>query len=62
MTKIVIISCLIYFYFVYVGTQKSEQRKLRKVLCLQGLHSTQRVRIREEKVGGRPGQREYKII
>ena len=54
--KIVIISCLISSYFVYVGTQKSEQRKLRKVLCLQGLHGTPRARMREEKSGEvRPG-------
>ena len=50
---------------------KSEQRKLRKVLCLQRLHGTPRARMREEKSGEiRPGlyerererEREYKII
>ena len=48
---------------------KSEQRKLRKVLSLQGLHGTPRARMREEKSGEiRPGlyererEREYKII
>ena len=35
---------------------KSEQRKLLKVLCLQGLHGTPRARMREEKSGEiRPG-------
>ena len=31
---------------------KKEQRKLRKVLCLQGLHGTPRARMREEKSEG----------
>ena len=45
-----------FFLFRLRRDTKSEQRKLRKVLCLQGLHGTPRARMREEKSGEvRPG-------
>ena len=54
--KIVVISCLIFLYFGLGTDTKKEQRKLLKVLCLQGLHGTPRARMREEKNGEvRPG-------
>ena len=54
--KIVVISCLIFLYFGLGTDTKKEQRKLLKVLCLQGLHGTPRARMREEKSGEvRPG-------
>ena len=67
--KKVVISCLIFLYFGLGTDTKKEQRKLLKVLCLQGLHGTPRARMREEKSEEvRPGlyererEREYKII
>ena len=67
--KKVVISCLIFLYFGLGTDTKKEQRKLLKVLCLQGLHGTPRARMCEEKSGEvRPGlyererEREYKII
>lgn len=63
--KIVVISCLIFLYFGLGTDTKKEQRKLLKVLCLQGLHGTPRARMREEKSGEvRPGlyEREYTNI
>ena len=54
--KKVVISCLIFLYFGLGTDTKKEQRKLLKVLCLQGLHGTPRARMREEKSGEvRPG-------
>ena len=54
--KKVVISCLIFLYFGLGTDTKKEQRKLLKVLCLQGLHGTPRARMREEKNGEvRPG-------
>ena len=49
--KKVVISCLIFLYFGLGTDTKKEQRKLLKVLCLQGLHGTPRARMREEKNG-----------
>ena len=65
--KKVVISCLIFLYFGLGTDTKKEQRKLLKVLCLQGLHGTPRARMREEKNGEvRPGlymrEREYTNI
>ena len=67
--KKVVISCLIFLYFGLGTDTKKEQRKLLKVLCLQGLHGTPRARMREEKNGEvRPGlymrerERVYKYL